>query len=117
MTRSTNRQIARSKGRRALQLANHIEKLGSAFCREVGLPPSEVSLMSEMVPPKNGESVQHRYWYEKKSAEHVIVESLPPDVRLLISKVQLLTHAYNAKEGETVKDGFRDIEALMASWE
>lgn len=131
MTRSVNRQIKKAKGRKALQLANHIEALGSAFCREVGIPPTEACLMSELVVPtkpletddageiKRLQVERHvtRYWYERKPEALVISEELHPDIRALLVKVQLLVQAYNAKEGETVRNGFRDIEELMSTWE
>jgi hypothetical protein len=58
-----------------------------------------------------------RYWYERKPEALVVSETLHPDIRELVVKVQLLVSAYNAKEGETVREGFRDIEQLMSTWE
>lgn len=81
--------------RESLKMANHLETLGAAFCRQTGLTPSETSLVTA------SDDKGTHYYFTQKPAD-LDVDGLPPQMRELLDLNVALANALGAKDEKGV---------------
>lgn len=74
---SLKKILKKAKKRKAVALANHLEHFGAAFCREVGVQPSDAILISK---PIEGGGTSY-VWERRK--EKVDMNELHPDIKVV----------------------------------
>lgn len=73
--KSVNKYLKKLKKREATKLAGHLEKMGAAFCKDVGISPKDVVLVSKV-----RDDGTHEYRFERQT-EKVNMAELHPDIR------------------------------------
>lgn len=81
--------------RESLKMANHLETLGAAFCRQTGLVPSETSLVTAT------DDKGTHYYFTQKPAD-LEIDGLPPQMRELLDLNVSLANALDAKDEKGV---------------
>jgi pantothenate synthetase len=102
---SVNKYLKAQRKREAIKLANHLETLGAAFCREQALSPGEAMLVS-----KRREDGSTEYFFERK-VDKVNMHELHPDIQVCMEA------AYRKVWGpELTEKEFENLKTIMQKY-